>query len=202
VKGTDPISGYVQDAALLIPKYEALNTIDVLGPAAALLPNERARILDVGAGTGRDAAWLAGKGHQVVAVEPVDELRDAGRKLHPSSRIHWIKDRLPLLGTLPVDASYNLILAIGVWQHLMPNDHERAIKVLAKRLAANGRMIVSLRHGPGPRSRPTFPADPDNLAEYATGAGLRLGIRCVTPSLQSENRDVGVTWTWVSFDKP
>lgn len=202
VNGTDPISGYAENAAQLIARYEALNTIDVLGPAAALLPTESARILDVGAGTGRDAAWLAEKGHQVVAVEPVDEFREAGLKLHPSSRIRWVKDQLPLLTMSPLDAGYDLILVIGVWHHQVPSDHQRAIEVLANRLASKGRIILSLRHGPGPTSRPSFPADADDVAEYAAAAGLRLGMRCVSPSVQKENRDRGVTWTWLSFDKP
>jgi hypothetical protein len=35
-----------------------------------LLPAAAALVLDVGDGTGRDAIWLAGLGHDVVAVEP------------------------------------------------------------------------------------------------------------------------------------
>jgi protein-L-isoaspartate O-methyltransferase len=39
------------------------------------LPAPPARVLDVGAGSGRDAAWLTSLGLEVVAVEPSVALR-------------------------------------------------------------------------------------------------------------------------------
>ncbi|HYJ51710.1 MAG TPA: methyltransferase domain-containing protein [Allosphingosinicella sp.] len=88
----DILQGYAANAAELIPRFDALSTRDVLAPVAALLPARPSRVLDIGAGTGRDAAWLADQGHHVVAVEPVEELREAGMALHPSERIAWVKD--------------------------------------------------------------------------------------------------------------
>ena len=52
-------------------------------------------MLDVGAGTGRDAAWLARLGHEVVAVEPSAAMRAEAERRHPAARIRWIDDRLP-----------------------------------------------------------------------------------------------------------
>ena len=46
----------------------------------ALIPATPSRVLDVGAGTGRDAAALAALGHSVVAVEPTPELRAHGQR--------------------------------------------------------------------------------------------------------------------------
>jgi SAM-dependent methyltransferase len=196
------LRGYRDDAPSLIPRFEALRTLDVLAPAAALLPKVPSRILDVGAGTGRDAAWLVANGHQVVAVEPVDELREAGMRLHPSERIRWVKDELPSLDSLENDAAgYDLVLVVGVWQHLMPEEHAQAVGVLADKVAPRGRLIMSLRQGPGAASRLCYPADPTAIVAYAKNAGLRLEMRCETRSLQQENRDQGVTWTWVSLDR-
>src|SRR3712207_2081237 len=115
----DILDGYAAEAADLIPRFEALATDEVLAPVADLLPTRPSSILDVGAGTGRDAAWLAKRGHHVTAVEPVDALRHAGMALHPSKRIEWVNDRLPSLNSLrPRADRFNLILAVGVWQHL------------------------------------------------------------------------------------
>ena len=54
----------------LARRYEAVSAPDLHGPVADLIPPGPVRALDVGAGSGRDAAWLAKMGHQVLAVEP------------------------------------------------------------------------------------------------------------------------------------
>ena len=55
---------------MLVPEYERLSFEEIRAPVLDLLPECDACILDVGAGIGRDAAWFAANGHNVVAVEP------------------------------------------------------------------------------------------------------------------------------------
>lgn len=198
----DVLQGYAADAPKLIPAYEALRTPEVLAAAAALLPRRPSQILDVGAGTGRDAEWFAEQGHSVVAVEPVAPLREAGMALHPGCRIRWLDDRLPALDRLRGEAAlYNLILVIGVWQHLPAEEHQQAIGTLSAMLAAKGRLVISLRHGPGSPTRPCFPADQDRIVDYAEETGMQLRMRRSAGSLQQGNRDMGVTWTWLCFER-
>ena len=202
MRETDVLRGYAVAAVELIPRFEAIQTAEFLAPVQALLPSAPSRILDVGAGTGRDAAWFAEQGHHVVAVEPVDELREAGRLLHPSDQIQWVKDRLPCLdqsGTRSSD--YDLVLVLAVWQHLPAVVHRQAMRVLADKVAAQGRLIMCLRHGPGAPSRPCYPASPDEIVEYAAKSELRLLRRCSAESIQQANRDAGVTWTWLCFER-
>lgn len=190
------------DAAELVPAYEALRTTDILAPIQERLPVRPALILDVGAGTGRDAAFLAGKGHSVVAVEPVQAFRQAGMALHPLAGIRWLDDSLPALAhVLEEGIQYELILLIGVWQHLPAEEHQRAISALSALLTAEGRLMMSLRHGPGCPARPCFPANPDRIVAYAGNAGMRLRMRHHVESLQQSNRDLGVTWTWLCFER-
>ena len=91
----DIIDNYSANADRLIERYEKLAPEAVHAAWKHLLPDSKSRILDVGAGSGRDAAWLAGYGHSVVAVEPADNLRQKAISLHPHDAIHWINDRLP-----------------------------------------------------------------------------------------------------------
>lgn len=196
------LDGYAVDASRLIPQFEAISSTDVLAPVIDLLPTDPCRILEIGAGTGRDAAWLADQGHQIVAVEPVHELRNAGMWLHPSRNITWVDDHLPeLTGLRRRREMYDFILLVAVWQHLRPEQHLHAISILAEMTAPNGRLVMSLRHGPGSSTRPCFPIDLEQIVSAAEDAGLSLALRRVAPSVQQKNRDAGVTWNWLCFDR-
>jgi protein-L-isoaspartate O-methyltransferase len=67
VSGTE---GYAEEAESLIRQYESFSFADVHGAELHLIPPAPCRALDVGSGTGRDAAALAAMGHSVLAVEP------------------------------------------------------------------------------------------------------------------------------------
>jgi hypothetical protein len=62
-------------------------------------------------------------------------------------------------------------------------------------------LIISVRHGPGSSTRPCFPADPDRIVGYAEDTRMRLRMRRTAGSLQQGNRDLGVIWTWLCFER-
>jgi SAM-dependent methyltransferase len=72
ISGTD---GYAEEAETLLAQYESINFADVHRQMLHLIPAAQSRILDVGAGNGRDAAGLAALGHRVLAVEPTAAVR-------------------------------------------------------------------------------------------------------------------------------
>src|SRR5690606_22691127 len=51
--------------------------------------------LDIGAGSGRDSAWFAQQGYDVVAVEPSPLLMEEAKERHPHKNIHWLQDKMP-----------------------------------------------------------------------------------------------------------
>jgi len=202
VHKADVLEGYAGEAARLVPHFEALSSAEVLGPVLDLLPSAPSRVCDIGAGTGRDAAWLAERGHHVVAVEPVFELREGGRRLHLSAAIEWVDDRLPDLNVVAARGErYDLVLAVGVWQHVAPEQHFEGAASLAALVALKGRLILSIRHGPGAPGRPCFPASVDEFIAAAQGAGLDLVARRSADSIQPRNRAAGVTWTWLCMER-
>ena len=90
-------AGYAEQAPDLLRRYEEHGLADVHYQTIHLFPTPPAAALDIGAGTGRDAAGLAQRGYDVVAVEPVREMREGAMRLHPEPNIVWIDDGLPEL---------------------------------------------------------------------------------------------------------
>src|SRR5689334_22040717 len=86
VSGTE---GYGETAAKLVEPYETIAFEDVHADVLHLFPGAPCRVIDVGAGTGRDAAALARRGHDVTAVEPTPELRDHSKAVHSALPIAW-----------------------------------------------------------------------------------------------------------------
>jgi SAM-dependent methyltransferase len=184
----------------LIAGYDALSPEQIYAPVRDFLPREPARIADIGAGTGRDAAWLAGQGHRVLAVEPVAAFRDAGAALH-GDRIDWLDDQLPELARLRQCAPFDLVLLCAVWHHLDPAGRAVAMPGLASATATGGRLILSLRHDPDAPGRGTWPAPPRESIGLARAAGFDLTHQAETGSVHPESRARGVRWTWLVLTK-
>jgi len=67
-------------------EYESVDPAVLNGWLADLLPESGGTITDVGAGTGRDAAWFTALGHDVLAIEPSAAMRAEGARRHPAPR--------------------------------------------------------------------------------------------------------------------
>ena len=85
--GPMPPDWYEANAASVVPRYEAIDPAYLHGWFRDLLPDAPGAVLDVEAGSGRDAAWLASLGHEMVAVEPSAAMRAEAARLHPDPRI-------------------------------------------------------------------------------------------------------------------
>ena len=192
------LDGYAAAATpSFVAAYDALSPEVIYEHAIDLFPKTPSNVVDIGAGTGRDAAWFAEKGHQVLAVEPVRELREAGQVLHRSNRILWLDDRLPHLAGIQTGRHFDLVTLCAVWQHLPDKDRALAIPRIATLLAPEGQVVMSLRHGPGGKGRPVFPVSVETTIDAAAGCGLSLVRRREAESVQDSNRANGVVWTWL-----
>ncbi|HUK00120.1 MAG TPA: class I SAM-dependent methyltransferase [Stellaceae bacterium] len=197
VRGTE---GYAEAAAELIQRYDSLAFADVHRPVLHLIPPVPCSALDIGAGTGRDAAHLAALGHRVVAVEPTDALRIPAMALHPSPLIEWVDDSLPDLAVVRARRqSFDLVMLTAVWAHLDAQQRRAAMPSLASLLGGGGIMLMSIRHGPAPPARPTFDVSAEETIELARAQGLAVRANLRTESVQEANRRAGVTWTRLAF---
>lgn len=199
VSGTE---GYADEAASLVKRYDDLAFADVHRPVLHLVPNTPCDVLDIGAGTGRDAAYLAAIGHRVVAVEPTCELRLPGMALHPSPRITWLDDSLPDLAALRARReTFDLVMLTAVWMHLDERQRRRAMPLVAALLRRGGTMIMSLRHSPVPAGRRMFEVSAAETTELAQAHGLAVVLNLRSESAGEENRRAGITWTRLAFVK-
>ena len=199
VRGT---AGYAQNAAELAARYDALSFEAVHGAVLHLVPGPPARVLDVGAGSGRDAAYLARRGLDVVAVEPVDALRSWARRHHRDVTIEWVDDALPELRSLAHRREhFDLIMMTAVWMHLDGVERPRAMQVVASLLSRGGALVISLRHGPPPGDRVMHDVSASETIGLATSVGLALELELATPSTGDANKLAGVSWTRLAFRK-
>jgi len=171
----DTIHLYSTRAAEFFDDYDSLNPADFHAPLLPLLPDPPARVLDIGAGTGRDAAFLAARGFEVIAVEPAGGFREQGSARHQHPDLHWLDDRLPDLPEVRrrgLDA--DVVWLSAVWMHVDPADRGSAFRTLVSLLRPGGRLIFNLRVGPAPADRPMFPNSSEEIVALGEGHGLRV----------------------------
>lgn len=198
----DILKGYAEAATPeLISRFDNLDCREIYTPVIDLMPSTPCRIADIGSGTGRDAAWFAAQGHDVLAVEPVSELREPGMQLHPSDKITWLDDSLPGLAKARLHGVFDLVVLCGVWHHVDYEARQAAMESLAEMTATGGLLIMSLRHGPAPEGRRAFANSPAETTGEAARLGFTLIRQAEVASIQAGNRALGVRWTWIALRK-
>ena len=196
VRGTE---GYAETANTLVGPYESITferTHDTILP---LIPAAPARVLDIGAGTGRDAAALAARGHTVVAIEPTAEMRAHGQRLHPSAAITWIDDSLPDLAALEAyGGHFDLVMMTAVFMHLDAGERARAMPRIVRLLKPGAILALSLRHGPVPPGRRMFEVGAEEMTTLGRTHSLERIHHAERPSM---TRAPDVTWTILAFSR-
>lgn len=179
----------------------------------SIIENSNARILDLGAGTGRDAKYLAElavKTHgtenniQVYAAEPAYELANIGQNVTQHLNVKWLEDSLPSLTNITKqEISFDLILLSAVWMHISPSDRVRSIRKLANLLKPGGKLVITLRHGQTEeecKQRKMHHVCADELKKIATEVGLFTKLE--TPKEEDKLGRNHVSWQTVVLQMP
>lgn len=195
---SESTAGYASIADQLVVQYEGIRFEEVHGQILHLLP-PAGRALDIGAGTGRDAAALARRGFRVTAAEPTAEMSAHGQRLHAGLDITWSDDALPHLPQLAARGeTYHLIMLTAVWMHLDETERAIAMPVVATLLADGGRLSMTLRHGPVPRGRRMFDLSADEVIAAAQPHGIDLLYRGTRGDMLSRD---AVHWDVLMLEK-
>jgi 2-polyprenyl-3-methyl-5-hydroxy-6-metoxy-1,4-benzoquinol methylase len=187
---------YDQHATVLTEQYEALAPEAVHHWLIDLMPTGKdLKALDVGAGSGRDAAWLASRGYDVCAVEPSEGMRLQGKQLHATSRITWMEDALPKLEAITaLKLRYDFILLSAVWMHVAPEHRVSAFETLTQLLEPMGVLAITLRCGPAPAERAMYEVSEQEVRQLADRFGAKV-LRCVTAPDQSGRSEI----SWIQM---
>ena len=200
VRGTQ---GYAENAEELIARYESIDFPEKHQAVLHLIPAAPCDVLEVGAGPGADAHWLASHGYRVTAVEPTEVFRSHARARYPAPPVEWVDDALPELAVIVKrQRTFDLIMLTAVWMHLDRAERAIAMPVLAALLAPGGVMVMSLRHGPVPSGRVMFEVPSEEAIEDARRCGLSLLLDARALSTHRANRQAGVTWSQLAFARP
>jgi SAM-dependent methyltransferase len=201
-EGVSGTEGYANEAPELFRHYESISAAELHVPISHLIPKQPGKVADIGAGTGRDAAWFAEMGHHVVAVEPSDAMRNGAIRLHRSPRIEWLDDSLPDLALLRARGErFDLVMLTAVWMHLDEGQRRRATPHLAALANPGGTLAMMMRHGPVPQGRRMFEVSAEETIALAAPFGLHPVVNLYRQSTQAANRAAGVTWTILAFVK-
>ena len=162
---------YETHAAEAAARYESVAAEQINAWLSDLLPQRRAVVLDVGAGSGRDTAWLTSLGHEVIATDPSAAMRAQARRWHPELGVQYFPDRLPeLTKTFRTGVSFDFILVNAVWMHVAPADRKRAFRKLVTLLKPGGVIAFSLRE-PIVAGRDMYPVSGAEIEELARQHG-------------------------------
>ncbi|MFT5767898.1 MAG: SAM-dependent methyltransferase [Halioglobus sp.] len=172
---------YNLHAESLSEQYNAIEAEEVHRSwVEAHLPAKPGFACDIGAGSGRDANWLAENGWDVVAVEPSKQMRQSAEsQSHPN--ITWLDDTLPHLNNLRgLGHRFELVLLSAVWMHVPLRSRERAFRILSELLKPSGVLVITLRHSSDEEEnaeRGFHSVSADEVLEYAMRRAVDLSDR-------------------------
>ncbi|NOI66434.1 class I SAM-dependent methyltransferase [Vibrio sp. 99-8-1] len=192
-------SFYDKNAQKLSQQYNSVSFESAHASWKTHWPKHSDKVLDVGAGSGRDALWMAEQGADVIALEPSLEMIEQGKALTKES-VTWLNDELPSLNKAQnLAMRFDLILVSAVWMHIAPNQRKRAFRKLTNLLAPNGNLVITLRHGGFEDERVGHSVSVDELKHLAQERGVT--VKDVNESDDSLNR-MDVHWQTVVLTLP
>ena len=185
---------------------EIARQYDVLSPKKLndwMLPYlpTNGNILDIGAGSGRDAKWYSELGLDVTCVEPSEIMRESIRsKFKNKQNVKILSDCLPSVSKVKrLQKKFDAISVMAVWMHVHTYDRVAAMTNLKRLLNDDGVIFMTLRHGPVPEGRIMYEVSEDEVFSIAETVGLSV-IHSQSDNSDLLNRNT-VHWTQVVLKK-
>jgi SAM-dependent methyltransferase len=163
------------------------------------------RVLDLAAGEGRNAIWLAERGCRVTAVDFSPLAIERGRQLAAQRgvEVDWVV--ADLLDYQPAEGAFDAVLVI--YLHLTPNALTTVLHRAARAVAPGGRFflvghdLTNLRDGVGGPQDPEVLHTPEMIVTHLPGLEVRRAERVRRP-VQTDDGVVDAIDTLVSAVRP
>lgn len=198
------IEAYGRNAATLAQSYNAVSTPDAVPGFAQTLSayadKGRYWALDIGCGTGRDAAWMAVQGFNVVAIDGTADMLAQAQREKSHKHIMYLQDTAPELSwTKALGLRFDVILMSAFLFHLDARERQDFYGHLKDLIKDDSYIYMTLRHGPVPEGRRMFTVPLEELRIFAAENDLRF------KNLGRQGDVLGradVSWDHVELKKP
>lgn len=132
---------YSKNAPAMAARYESAAS-SISNYFAVAFPSG-SRVLDIGAGSGRDLAALIRSGFDAYGVEPIAQLRAQACQHHPELADRLAAGQLPTLEA-PFGGGFDGILCSAVLMHVPESELFDTALALRQLLRPHGRLLISL----------------------------------------------------------
>jgi SAM-dependent methyltransferase len=200
---------YNRNARACGAKYESADMSHLDHLLLRHLPEQGARVLELGCGSGREAAFLLQSGHDVRGIDASEGMIEEALRRHPELADRLSCAAVPLPEDTPLlDESFDAVISIALLMHVPDSDLFETVLQLKRVLKPAGVAFVSVSSGrPGVntdsrglggrlfRERP-----PEELQLLFERLGFRLAARYQTPDALQR----GMLWHSLVFqlDEP
>lgn len=194
---------YADNAADIARRYESVaSPVERYFDTAFTLG---ARVLDVGCGSGRDAARLLARGYDAYGIEPVGALREAAVAAHPQLTGRIREGALPRTGDA-FGGEFDGILCTAVLMHVPDTDLLDAALAIRRLLKPGGRLLLSIPASRGDLLSGNRDANGRLFSPYsADEVSLLLERLGFAPISRWDSDDVlgrsGICWTTLLMER-
>lgn len=202
----ETVSYYDGNAAAVSRRFETADMARLHGILLRHMPQKGARVLEIGCGSGRDAAFLLSSGFDIRAVDASQGLIGEALRIHPE-----LEGRLSVAGVpFPQDhpilrETFQAVVSMAVLMHVPEEDLPETAAQIRRVLAAGGTAFLSVstsRPGVGENKRDANgrlfqERPPEDLQRVFEEQGFRLAARYDTADVYAR----GIAWHSLAFTR-
>ena len=139
---TDTLDFYNKNAAEISYRYEQAEVTKLWQAFSEILETGQ-KVLEIGCGSGRDAAYITKLGCDVHAIDGSIELCKKAVELHPELEkkisFHPLPEPLPF-----ADKEFDAVISVACLMHLQLNEIETVLMEIKRVLMAGGLALISV----------------------------------------------------------
>jgi SAM-dependent methyltransferase len=141
-KMTDTLDYYNQNAAEISSRYEQAEVAELWQTFSRFFEAGQ-KVLEIGCGSGRDAAYMIKLGCDVRAIDGSVELCKKAVELHPELENRVVFHRLPEV--LPfADGQFDAVVSVACLMHMQLNEISPVLAEIARVLKSRGLAFISV----------------------------------------------------------